>query len=112
MLDQEEKGSYNFEHLWILSRRGRWWILLPLFVCWITVWGVSWFVPTTYESEALIQIEQQKVPEQYVLSNVSVNLEERLQSMTQQILSRTRLQSIINQFHLVDSVEQMRKNIK
>lgn len=126
MFDEAEaQGSYNFEQLWAMARRGRWWILLPLFLCWITVWGVSWLLPTTYESEALILIEQQKVPEQYVLSNVNVNIEERLQSMTQQILSRTRLQSIIDQFHLYapprglskflqpgDPVEQMRKDIK
>lgn len=126
MFDEaEEQGSYNFEQLWAMARRGRWWILLPLFLCWITVWSVSWLLPSTYESEALILIEQQKVPEQYVLSNVNVNLEERLQSMTQQILSRTRLQSIIDELHLYpphhglgrflqpeDPVEQMRKDIK
>ena len=126
MFDEaEDQPSYSFEELWAMARRGRWWIFLPLFSCWITVWGVSWLLPTTYESEALILIEQQKVPEQYVVANVSVNLEERLQSMTQQILSRTRLQSIIDQFHLYaphrrlsrvlqlgDPVEQMRKDIK
>jgi polysaccharide biosynthesis transport protein len=121
----EEQSSFNVEQIWGLARRGRWWILLPLFLCWAIIWGVGWLLPTTYESEALILIEQQKVPEQYVLSNVSVNLEERLQSMTQQILSRSRLQSIIDRFHLYqpahgigkffqsgDPVEQMRKDIK
>jgi polysaccharide biosynthesis transport protein len=123
--EMEERGSYSFEQIWAMARRGRWWILLPMFLCWITIWGISWLLPTTYESEALILIEQQMVPEQYVLANVSVNLEERLQSMTQQILSRTRLQSIIDFFHLYppqrglykllqtgDPVDQMRKDIK
>lgn len=126
MIDEhEEQSSYNLEHLWALARRGRWWILLPMFLCWILVWVVSWLLPTTYESEALILVEQQKVPEKYVLSNVSVNPEEQLQSMTQQILSRTRLQEIIDTYHLYpaqsglakffmpsDSVDQMRKHIK
>jgi len=126
MIDEhEEQSSYNLEQIWAMARRGRWWILLPMFLCWFLVWIVSWLLPTTYESEALILIEQQKVPEQYVLSNVSVNLQERLQSMTQQILSRTRLQEIIDTYHLYptqsgwkklflpsDPVEQMRKHIK
>jgi polysaccharide biosynthesis transport protein len=126
LFDEEEaKGSQNFQDLWSLARRGRWWILLPAFLCWMTAWSVSWLMPSAYESEALIQIEQQKVPEQYVVSNVSINLEERLQSMSQQILSRARLQSIIEQFHLYaahdglgklldagDPVEHMRRDIK
>ena len=70
-------------------------------------------------------MEQQKVPDQYVVPNVTTNLQERLQSMTQQILSRTRLQATIDRFHLYsrphglngllksgDPVEQMRNDIK
>ena len=111
------------EEYWALVRRRRWWILLPLFFCWALVWAVSWFLPATYRSEALILVEQQKVPEQYVVSNVTVSLQDRLQSMTQQILSRTRLQATIDRFGLyqnrrnssfdrpVDAVEEMRKDI-
>jgi polysaccharide biosynthesis transport protein len=126
MFDEtENQANYSFEKIWAIARRGRWWILLPVFLCWITVWGVSWLLPTTYESQALILIEHKQVPEQYVMSNVTVDLQERLQSMTQQILSHTRLQSTIDRFHLYsqkgglkrflpseDPVEQMRKNIK
>jgi polysaccharide biosynthesis transport protein len=126
MMDELEQGSsLNLEQIWAMVRRGRWWIILPLFLCWITVWGVSWLLPTTYESEAQILVEQQKVPEQYVLSNVNMNIEERLQSMTQKILSRTKLQQIIDRYELypnqkgirklfqsADPVEQMRKDIK
>lgn len=112
------------EYLGIALRR-RWWILLPLFLTWIAVWGVSWFLPSTYQSEALILVEQQKVPDQYVTPNVTSNLQARLESLTQQILSRTRLQATIDRFHLYsrrdgmnggsnsgDSVEQMRSDIK
>ena len=126
MIDEmEEQSSLNIAQLWAMVRRQRWWILLPLFLCWITIWGVSWLLPETYQSEAVILVEQQKVPEQYVVANVSVNVEERLQSITQQILSRTRLQSIIDKYHLYsaqhglkklwepgDPVEEMRKDIK
>jgi succinoglycan biosynthesis transport protein ExoP len=94
-----------------------------VFACWAVVWAVSWLVPSTFQSDALVLVEQQKIPEQYVVPNVTVNLQDRLQSMTQQILSRTRLQSTINRFHLYqtrrrlafaqaeDPVEQMRKDI-
>lgn len=116
---------YGMADYWAIFRRRFWWILLPLFLCWLGVWGISWFLPPTYQSEALILVEQQKVPENYVASNVTVDLQDRLQSMTQQILSRTRLQATIDRFHLypapkglekltqsVDPIEQMRKDIK
>lgn len=123
--DEGEPKAINLEELWALARRRRWWFLLPLFFCWLAVWVVSWLLPATYQSEALILVEQQKVPEHYVASNVSVHLQDRLQAMTQQILSRTRLQKTIDNFHLYppsyglrwllqssDPVEQMRKEIK
>jgi polysaccharide biosynthesis transport protein len=125
MLDEEEiKPSRSVDEYWAMARRRRWYIILPAFVCWAVAWAGSWLVQSTYQSDALILVEQQKVPEQYVVPNVSVNLQDRLQSMTQQILSRTRLQATVNRFHLYetrqqgllarseDPIEQMRNDIK
>jgi len=125
MIDEEldEKPSRSLSDYWLVVHRRRWYILVPMFAIWAVVWMGGWLVPTVYQSDALILVEQQKVPEQYVVPNVNVNLQDRLQSMTQQILSRTRLQSTINRFHLyekhssgtfgqaADPIEQMRKDI-
>jgi polysaccharide chain length determinant protein (PEP-CTERM system associated) len=125
MAEGRNHQSLNFEDYAQILRRRRWWILFPVFLCWVIGWSISWLIPSTYKSEALILVEQQKVPEQYVVPNVSVNLQDRLQSMTQQILSRTRLQATIDRYHLYpirqgaggfarseDAVEEMRKDIK
>jgi len=126
MLDelQEQQKSRGIEEYWGILRRHRWLILFSVFVCWAVVWSIGWALPATYQSDALILVEQQKVPEQYVVSNVSVSLQDRLLSMEQQILSRTRLQGIIDRYHLypkrnallalfgpTDPVDQMRKDI-
>jgi protein tyrosine kinase modulator len=123
--DPEERVSPSIEDLWAVARRRRWLLLLSMFLCWVVVWGTSWILPTTYQSEALIVVERQKVPEHYVEPNVSVDLRDRLDTMTQQILSRKRLQTVIDSFHLYsrprglgqflqssDPVEQMRRDIK
>jgi succinoglycan biosynthesis transport protein ExoP len=115
----------NMADYWAIVRRRFWWLTVPLFLCWVAVWGVSWRLPPIYQSEALILVEQQKVPENYVVANVTVSLQDRLQSMTQQILSRTRLQTTIDRFHLYskregsfgfskwqDPIDEMRKDIK
>jgi polysaccharide chain length determinant protein (PEP-CTERM system associated) len=122
--DLEEVPSRSLEEYWGIARRRRWWILLPMFVCWALVWAVGWLLPTTYTSEAEVLIQQQQVSQQYVAPNVTVSLQDRLQSMTQQILSRTRLQATIDHYGLYakshspmalldsgDPVEQMRKDI-
>jgi succinoglycan biosynthesis transport protein ExoP len=110
----------SLEDYWAIAVRRRWWILLPLFLVWAAVWGGSWFLPAKYQSESLILIEQQKVPDQYVVPNVNTNLQQRLQNLTEQILSRTRLQDTIDRLHLYprhgglstgDPVEQMRNDI-
>jgi succinoglycan biosynthesis transport protein ExoP len=125
MLDEQDgQVGRSLDEYWGIITRRRWCILLPAFACWVIAWAGSWVVPSTFQSEALILVEQQKVPEQYVVPNVTVNLQDRLQSMTEQILSRTRLQATINRFHLygtrrrwdftqaADPVDQMRKDIK
>src|ERR1700694_1569511 len=123
--DLQDQAQRSMADYWAIAVRRRWWILLPLFLCWATVWSAGWLLPSTYQSDALILVEQQKVPEQYVVRNVTMGLQDRLQSMTQQILSRTRLQTTIDRFHLYprrtglqgllasgDPVEQMRKDIQ
>lgn len=103
MFDEIEDKPYRLRELgyyWVLLQRRRWWLMMPVFVVGTAAWGISWFLPAYYRSETLILVEQQKVPEQYVVSNVATDIQDRLQSMTQQILSRTRLLRIIDEFHL------------
>jgi polysaccharide chain length determinant protein (PEP-CTERM system associated) len=78
-------------------------------------------LPPRYQSTTLILVEQPTMPKDYVAPNVSEDIQDRLQSITQQILSRTRLLDIIDKLHLYSSgrnqstpdekVELMRKDI-
>ena len=85
------------------------------------VWGASWVLASSYRSSTLILVEQPTMPKDYVTPNVNDDLQDRMQSITQQILSRTRLLHIIDQFNLYagptpaanadQKVEGMRKEI-
>jgi polysaccharide biosynthesis transport protein len=96
--------------------------LLTLLLGWLVVWGASWVLPVRYKSGTLILVEQPTMPKNYVVPNVSDDLQNRMQSMTQQILSRTRLLLIIDKLHLYadghhrltqdEKVELMRKDIE
>jgi polysaccharide chain length determinant protein (PEP-CTERM system associated) len=123
-MTQEETSSRSpitFHDAWEMLVRRRWLVGGGLFVCWLAVWSASWLLPSIYRSDTVILIEQQRVPEEYVVANVSVDLQQRLEGMRQQILSRTRLQHIIEQFGLYkeanktnpdEVIEQMRKDVK
>ena len=121
--DFEDKPaeSLYLDQYWSLARRRYWYFLGPLLAGWLVVWGASWFLPSVYKSETLILVEQPSMPKDYVVPNVADDLQERVQSITQQILSRTRLLHIIDELNLYanergqtppDSlIERMRKDI-
>jgi polysaccharide chain length determinant protein (PEP-CTERM system associated) len=81
--------------------------------------GATYIVSPQYVSQTLVLIEQQKVPEDYVKPVVSEDLGQRLASMKEQILSRSRVEPIIGRFNLFatgnqtmdDRVELTRKAI-
>ncbi len=57
-------------------------------------------LPNIYQSETVIMVDPQKVPESYVKSTVTGDIRNRLGTLSQQILSATRLQKIIDTLNL------------
>lgn len=121
MEEMQERPGISLKGYWLRIRAGRWWLLGFAFGGWLLATTASWIMPPKYRSETVILVEQQKIPEHYVEPNVASDLQHRLQSMSEQILSRTRLLTIIGNFHLYgqdknvadadDLVAAMRKNI-
>jgi polysaccharide chain length determinant protein (PEP-CTERM system associated) len=66
-------------------------------------YGVSRTLPVKYKSQTLVLVEQQSVPTEYVRSIDTADISQRLASMQQQILSRSRLEPIIRQYGLFAS---------
>jgi len=61
---------------------------------------VALLLPPVYESKSTILIEEQQIPPDFVRSTVTGYADQRIQSLNQQILSRTKLLQIIRQFNL------------
>lgn len=93
---------YTPADIWHLFLRYKWLVLLP----WIAVsTGVIIFgrtLPDRYRSESLIQVEPQRVPQSLVRSTITAGIDERLPVISAQILSRTRLERIIQDFKLYE----------
>ena len=71
----------------------------------LTGWTVR-SLPNIYSSTTLIMVEPQDVPQAFVASTVTTRLEERLNALNQEVLSRTRLQAIIKDFDLFHDLRQ------
>ena len=76
-------------------------------------------LPNVYQSNALILVTPQRVPTSFVASTVTIDLSERMQSITQEIMSRTQLEKIVQEFNLYqkfialeDRINLLRKSIK
>src|SRR3989337_1473021 len=87
------------DYIEIIFRR-KWFIIIPFAASIIGVILALLFVSRSYKSTTMILVEHQKVPESYVTPTVTIDITERLNTITQQVMSRTRLESIINEFGL------------
>src|SRR5512138_3232066 len=104
-----------------MAWRRRWFIVVPTIMGAYAALIVSARAPNMYQSEMLIQVVPQRVPDTYVRSTVTMRTEDRLNSLSQQVLSRTQLERLIVQMNLYagerqrlpmqDIVERMRSNI-
>lgn len=101
--EDQQESKPDFERYFDLLKRRHMHFLLPLFAGWLLVWGSTWVIPARYKSSTLILVEQPTMPKNYVVPNINDDLQDRLQSITQQILSRTRLLLIIDKLHLYES---------
>lgn len=111
----------SFDDYMAIVRRRKWILLLPAVLGAILAYSVSLFLHDVYTSKTLVLVEGQKVPDSVVKPVDSEELVQRLATMEEQILSRTRLQPIIEKFglykdepgkpHMEDLVERLRKSI-
>ncbi len=80
--------------------------IIPTVVVLVVAILVARLLPSVYQSSSTILIEEQQIPPEFVRSTVTGFADQRIQSLTQQILSRVKLWEIVQQFNLY---EDMRK---
>jgi polysaccharide chain length determinant protein (PEP-CTERM system associated) len=83
-----------------ILRRHRRLILTPIIGLPILAYVVALVLPKEYTSETVILIEQPAIPESYVATMDTGDLKQRLASIQEQILSRTRLAGVIEKLGL------------
>jgi polysaccharide chain length determinant protein (PEP-CTERM system associated) len=114
--------KYTPDDVLRIAWRRKWLIAVPFLTVAIGTALIAWRLPDRYRSETLIQVAPQRVPESYVKSTVTARIEDRLDAVRNQVLSRTRLERLILEHNLYaaarrtgmmeDVVEGMRKSIE
>ncbi|HUL71535.1 MAG TPA: GNVR domain-containing protein [Vicinamibacterales bacterium] len=113
--------KYKPEDLLAILRKRIWWVLVPFAFVAAGTAAVARKLPDRYYSESLVRVVPQQVPEEFVKSTLTTRLDDRLQAMSAQILSRTRLERVIEDFNLYpderrkgimeDVIQQMRDDV-
>ena len=67
---------------------------------------IAFMLPPIYLSQSTVLIEGQQIPEDFVKTTITTYVEERLQVIKQQVMSRTKLLSIIDQFNLYSEMRE------
>jgi polysaccharide chain length determinant protein (PEP-CTERM system associated) len=80
-----------------IFRRRKWQLVVPAILCAVGGLLVSFLLPKQYTSHTRVLVESPVVPDDYVKPVVSDDVNRRLASMQGEILSRTHLQSLIEQ---------------
>jgi polysaccharide chain length determinant protein (PEP-CTERM system associated) len=113
---------YKPEDILKVLRKRIWLIVVPWALLAAGTAIVARKLPDVYSSSALIQVVPQRVPGSIVQPMTTANLEERLRSLDQKIVTRTKLERLIQDLNLYanerrtmimqDVVEKMRGDIQ
>ena len=121
MAEETQNGSGLDGVLSVWSRR-KWLAILAFAGPMSAAVSLITFLPNVYRSVATVLVDRQQIPETFVQATVTSALETRLHTISQEILSRSRLEALINRFGLYPDLRQrlaseevigrMRKDIK
>ena len=91
---------FSLENYLKIGLRRKWYIIIPFALCVIISFGVYKYLPKEYRASTIILVRAQKVPESYVRATLTEPVTDRLNTISQEILSRTRLEKIIKRLFL------------
>lgn len=104
----------------ILKRR-KWQFFVPVIVISVIATALAFGLPAVYRSSATILIEQQEIPHELVQSTVTTYAVERIQIISQRIMTRANLLEVVKRYDLFpderaagkedDIIQMMRENI-
>jgi succinoglycan biosynthesis transport protein ExoP len=101
----EDQGKSLADYLGILGRR-RAWVLGVSGTLFVAALGVALALPPVFRSTATILIQEQEIPQELVRSTVTSFADERIQVISQQVMTRSVLLDLVDKYGLYGSARQ------
>ncbi len=113
----------SLNDFWRALKRRKWLILLPIITMAGAVGYVVYKLPSVYESTTVLTVKPPTIPNTVVQPLSTTDLIQRIETINQEVLSRTALEPMISKYKLFElernagvptelMIEKMRKNIK
>lgn len=106
----ERSALHLSDYLEVLQRR-KLQLFLPMAVVFLLALAIAFGLPAVYRSTATILIEQQDIPQDLVRSTVTSYATERIQIISQRVMTRENLQGIIDKYNLYPN-EKLSKDLE
>jgi polysaccharide chain length determinant protein (PEP-CTERM system associated) len=97
---EEARKSNGLDLVLEVWSRRKWLVMLIFLGGFAAAASLAMFLPNAYSAEAKVLIERQRIPEAFVKSTVTSALGSRIQTISQEILSPSRLEGLITRFDL------------
>ena len=104
-MTEVDRGPQTLQDYMVFLQRRKWFIVVPWLAILCIASVVAFILPAIYQSKATILIESQQVPEDLVRTTVTGYAEERIKTITEQILSRKTLEQIIKDLRLYPDLQ-------
>jgi polysaccharide chain length determinant protein (PEP-CTERM system associated) len=95
--------KYTPEDLLFILWRRKWLVIIPTLMAAAATYSYTRTLPSLYRSETLVMIQPAQVRQDLVRSGTRTDPADRIQTITQQIMSRSRLEAIITDLKLYES---------
>ena len=108
--------------LWRMLKRRKWLILLPVLTMTAAIGYVVYRLPSVYESTTILTVKPPTISEDVVKSMTNADLTQRIETINQEVLSRSSLEPMVAKYKLYELerkagvpteliIDRMRKNI-
>src|SRR5688500_4517985 len=103
-MDDSARTAALTDHVIEVWRRRKWLAVIVCAVVFAVALGVVTQLPDVYKSSATVLVERRQMAEAFVRPTVTGEVEMRLQTISQEMLSRTRLEQLIARFGLYPEI--------
>lgn len=102
MNDSQTQATQLFEDIQVdrylsVLRRRKWTIIITTTAIFVSTLVVAVRLPNLYQSQTVILVDPQKVPDSYVPATGNITVSDRLSTVRQEVMSPTRLKALLDQ---------------